>query len=199
MINVSWRDAQVYVEWLSREAGQVYRLPSEAEWEYACRAGTTTPFSFGETITPSQVNYDGNYTYAGSATGVYRKRTVEVGSLPANPWGLHEMHGNVWEWVRGRLARQLLRAHRWTARPGRMEKENNPLAAASSAAVPGTSLRGTSVRPTASGTLPSTASTFSGSAWPGRFLRTLIFTAFLLGVQGRSPWSIPPFAAAHAT
>jgi formylglycine-generating enzyme required for sulfatase activity len=97
-INVSWRDAMAYVQWLTA-TDQPYRLPSEAEWEYACRAGTTTPFSFGRTITPSQANYDGNYTYAGGAKGVYRKRTVEVGSLPANLWGLHEMHGNVWEWL----------------------------------------------------------------------------------------------------
>jgi formylglycine-generating enzyme required for sulfatase activity len=99
VINVSWRDARAYVEWLSGDTRQPYRLPSEAEWEYACRAGTPTPFSFGETVTSSQVNYDGNYTYAGGAKGFYRKKKVPVGSLPANPWGLHEMHGNVWEWV----------------------------------------------------------------------------------------------------
>ena len=74
-------------------------LPSEAQWEYACRSGTTTPFSFGETITPEQVNYDGEHPYAGTAKGLYRQETVPVGSLPPNPWGLHEMHGNVWEWV----------------------------------------------------------------------------------------------------
>ncbi len=99
VINVSWWDAKAYVEWLSRDIGQLYRLPSEGEWEYACRAGTTTPFSFGETVTPRQANYDGNYTYAGGAEGVYREQSVAVGSLPANPWGLHEMHGNVWEWL----------------------------------------------------------------------------------------------------
>ena len=99
VINVSWRDAKAYVEWLSRATDQTYRLPSEAEWEYACRAGTTTPFSFGVTINTDQANYDGNYTYAGGAKGEYRERTVPVGTLPANPWGLHEMHGNVWEWV----------------------------------------------------------------------------------------------------
>ena len=99
VINVSWRDAKAYVEWLSRDTGQPYRLPTEAEWEYACRAGTTTPFSFGRTISPSQANYDGNYTYANGAKGTYRQRTVAVGSLPANLWGLHEMHGNVWEWL----------------------------------------------------------------------------------------------------
>ena len=98
-IYVSWQDVQAYLEWLSRETGQPYRLPSEAEWEHACRAGTTTPFSFGKTIMPDQANYDENYTYAGSPKGRYRRGTVEVGSLPANPWGLQEMHGNVWEWV----------------------------------------------------------------------------------------------------
>ncbi|MDS4049892.1 formylglycine-generating enzyme family protein [Accumulibacter sp.] len=74
------------------------RLPSEAEWEYACRAGTTTPFSFGANITPEQVNYDGRRPYAGGEQGVSRQKTVPVGSLPANPWGFCEMHGNVWEW-----------------------------------------------------------------------------------------------------
>ncbi|TVR96421.1 MAG: formylglycine-generating enzyme family protein [Rhodospirillales bacterium] len=98
VIKVSWEDAQAYVAWLSRETGKPYRLPSEAEWEYACRAGTTTPFSFGETITPEQVNYDGNHPYAGGKKGLYRGDTVPVASLPANPWGLYEMHGNVLEW-----------------------------------------------------------------------------------------------------
>ena len=73
------------------------RLPTEAEWEYACRAGTSTPFSFGRDITPEQVNYDGNYPYRG-AKGQFRKMTVSVGSLPANGWGILEMHGNVLEW-----------------------------------------------------------------------------------------------------
>ncbi len=98
VINVSWHDAQDFCAWLSREIGAEYRLPSEAEWEYACRAGTTTPFSFGATISTDQVNYDGNFPYGGGKTGVRRKRTVEVGGLPANPWGLYEMHGNVWQW-----------------------------------------------------------------------------------------------------
>jgi formylglycine-generating enzyme required for sulfatase activity len=99
VINVNWRDAMAYCEWLAKETGQPYRLPSEAEWEYACRAGTTTPFSFGATISVVQANYDGNYTYGNGTKGAYRKQTVPVGVLPANPWGLHEMHGNVWEWV----------------------------------------------------------------------------------------------------
>lgn len=101
VIHISWEDAVAYTEWLSGETGKRYRLPTEAEWEYAARAGTTTPFSTGECITTDQANYSGNYDYAGcgAKTGVYRKATVEAGSLPPNPWGLHEVHGNVLEWV----------------------------------------------------------------------------------------------------
>jgi formylglycine-generating enzyme required for sulfatase activity len=102
VINVSWDDAQAYCSWLNQRFGLApgtYRLPSEAEWEYACRAGTTTPFSFGKTISTKQANYDGREIYEKGKRGEYRGRTVPVGSLPTNPWGLCEMHGNVWEWV----------------------------------------------------------------------------------------------------
>jgi formylglycine-generating enzyme required for sulfatase activity len=104
VINVSWHDAQAYCAWLSKVTGQAYRLLSEAEWEYACRAGTTTAFHFGETISTDQANYDGNKTFGpGGKTGVYRLRTVEVGSFNApNGWWLHDMHGNVWEWCEDR-------------------------------------------------------------------------------------------------
>jgi formylglycine-generating enzyme required for sulfatase activity len=97
--NVSWEDAQAFSQRLNQQFPELYaRLPTEAEWEYACRAGTTTPFSFGDTITPKQVNYDGNYPYANGTKGKFRAKTVPVKSLPANPWGLYEMHGNIWEW-----------------------------------------------------------------------------------------------------
>ena len=97
--NISWLVVQPFIEKLNTLFPDLHaHLPTEAQWEYACRASTQTPFSFGENITPEQVNYDGNYPYAGGETGLYRKRTVPVKSLPPNPWGLYEMHGNVWEW-----------------------------------------------------------------------------------------------------
>jgi formylglycine-generating enzyme required for sulfatase activity len=95
---VSWKDVVEFCQRLSEKTGKTYRLPSEAEWEYACRAGTTTPFYFGETITTDLVNYDGNSPYASAPTGIYRKQTTEVGIFPPNAFGLYDMHGNVWEW-----------------------------------------------------------------------------------------------------
>jgi formylglycine-generating enzyme required for sulfatase activity len=98
VINLTWEDAYAYCQWLNEQTGDRFRLPTEAEWEYACRAGTTTLYSFGDTISTDLANYDGNWTFNGSNKGEYRKQTLQVGSLPANPWGLYEMHGNVWEW-----------------------------------------------------------------------------------------------------
>ncbi|ALB40332.1 sulfatase-modifying factor domain-containing protein [Anabaena sp. WA102] len=95
---VSWNHAQEFCARLSQKINQTYRLPSEAEWEYACRGGTTTPFYFGEIISTELANYDGNYTYGGGAKGEYRGKTTEVGKFPANPCGLYDMCGNVWEW-----------------------------------------------------------------------------------------------------
>ncbi|NET61346.1 MAG: formylglycine-generating enzyme family protein [Symploca sp. SIO2E6] len=97
--NVSWPHSQEFCARLSRETGRTYRLPSESEWEYACRAGTTTPFHFGETITTELANYDGKSTYGSGPAGEYRQKTTPVGSFQvANPFGLYDMHGNVWEW-----------------------------------------------------------------------------------------------------
>ncbi|NMG60697.1 formylglycine-generating enzyme family protein, partial [Geitlerinema sp. P-1104] len=95
---VSWYEAVEFCHRLSQATGRDYQLPSEAEWEYACRAGTTTPFSFGNIIATDVANYDGNYTYGQSLKGDYRKQTTPVGSFPANSFGLYDMHGNVREW-----------------------------------------------------------------------------------------------------
>ncbi len=98
-IHVSWNDAKAYVDWLSRKTGKRYRLPSEAEWEYAARAGTTTPYHFGPTIETDQANYKAPPTEESESTGVVGEMTVAVGSFPANAFGLHDVHGNVWEWT----------------------------------------------------------------------------------------------------
>ncbi|KST62496.1 sulfatase-modifying factor protein [Mastigocoleus testarum BC008] len=95
---VSWNNAVEFCKKLSQKTGRTYRLPSEAEWEYACRAGTTTPFYFDKTITTNLVNYNGDDTYASAPRGIYRQKTTEVGTFPPNAFGLYDMHGNVWEW-----------------------------------------------------------------------------------------------------
>ena len=103
VIHVGWDDAAAYAEWLSEQTGERYFLPSEAQWEYAARAGTTTPFAFGDCLNTDQANYDGNddYNGCGAETGVYREKTVSVDALAAtNAYGLRHMHGNVWEWVK---------------------------------------------------------------------------------------------------
>ncbi len=101
VINVSWDDAQAYVKWLSKKTGKTYRLLSEAEFEYAARAGTTTPFWWGSSITPEQANYDGSAEpyKGGGKKGEYRQKTLPVKSFKPNPWGLYQVHGNVWTWT----------------------------------------------------------------------------------------------------
>jgi formylglycine-generating enzyme required for sulfatase activity len=96
--SVSWHDAIEFCRRLSRHTRRNYTLPSEAQWEYACRAGTTTPFHFGETLTTELANYNGTDTYGQGPKGTFRQQTTDVGSFPANAWGLQDMHGNVWEW-----------------------------------------------------------------------------------------------------
>jgi formylglycine-generating enzyme required for sulfatase activity len=104
VINVSWDDARQFVAWLAKKTGKPYRLPTEAEWEYAARGITRAsdphpPFSTGPTINYKQANYDANFKYGNGPQGLYRQKTLDVGSLPRNAFGLHDMHGNVWEWV----------------------------------------------------------------------------------------------------
>jgi formylglycine-generating enzyme required for sulfatase activity len=96
--NVSWLDAMEFCNRLSQRTGRSYTLPSEAQWEYSCRSGTTTPFCFGDTISPELANYRGDFAYADGPQGIYREQTTPVGMFPANAWGLHDMHGNVLEW-----------------------------------------------------------------------------------------------------
>ncbi len=96
--SVSWDDCQAFIETLNRKTGKTYRLPMEAEWEYACRAGTTIPFNTGGNLTTDQANYEGNFPYNNNQKGIYRQNTVAVNSFTPNAWGLYNMHGNVWEW-----------------------------------------------------------------------------------------------------
>ena len=98
VLHVSWNDAVAYCQWISKKTGLQFRLPTGAEREYACRAGSQTPFNTGENITTDQANYDGNYPYMHNKKGEYRAKTVAVNSFAPNAWGLYNMHGNVLEW-----------------------------------------------------------------------------------------------------
>jgi eukaryotic-like serine/threonine-protein kinase len=116
---VSWQDAMDFCQKLSEKTGRRYTLPSEAQWEYACRGGTTTPFAFGETITPAVVNYNGDYTYGNALKGENRQKTTPVGSFPPNLFGLYDMHGNLWEWCLDEYTdkRSILRGGSWSNYP----------------------------------------------------------------------------------
>jgi formylglycine-generating enzyme required for sulfatase activity len=136
VINVSWDDAKTYVKWLSRHTGKTYRLLSEAEREYITRAGTTTPFWWGATISSDQANYDGTQRYTDEPPGHFRGQTVPVDSFSPNPWGFYSVHGNSWEWVEdcyydsyegapsdgtartgGDCSRRVLRGGSWASQP----------------------------------------------------------------------------------
>ena len=142
-MNVSWDDAQAYVRWMTLNTGEGYRLLSESEWEYVARAGTSTAFHYGRTITTRQANFNGNYTYGSESNGEYRERTVAVGRFGANRFGLYDVHGNVWEWVedcwndsyagapsdgsaweRGKCYRRVVRGGSWINDPRNLRSAN---------------------------------------------------------------------------
>ena len=122
---VSWHDCVDFCRLLSDRTGKRFRLPTEAEWTYACRAGTTTPFQFGETISTHQANYDGNQSYGPGTKGVSREQTTPGGAFPPNAWGLSDMHGNVWEWCsdmyprKDKDAARVVRGGSWVSPPRR--------------------------------------------------------------------------------
>ena len=170
VIHVSWQDATAYAAWLSDQTGQSYRLPTEAEWEYAARVGTSTPFWTGDCIHTDQANYNGNYydyNGCGARTGMWRKQTVPAGSLPANPWGLHETAGNVWEWTQDCWHGSYQGAPS-TAAPG-MRRTAATVPGVWFAAVAGTSVLGSSGRRSGAGTPPMMRSTTSVFVSPGRY------------------------------
>jgi formylglycine-generating enzyme required for sulfatase activity len=136
VVCINWNDAKAYAAWLSSKTGKSYRLLSEAEQEYVTRAATTTPFWWGSSISTSQANYNGNYTFAGGSKGEYRSKTVPVDSFAPNPWGLYQVHGNVSEWTEdcwndsnmgnpgngtartsGDCSRRVVRGGSWTSSP----------------------------------------------------------------------------------
>ncbi len=155
--NVSWDDCQLFIQKVNAQLGVEARLPTEAEWEYACRAGTTTAYYWGNALNGDKANFDGNHPCGTTMKCPYRKQTTPVGSYSANAWGFYDMHGNVWECVKtgmviirriALLIRKVL--HRATS--------------VSCAAAAGATSRGTAVPPAATGPTPATATTTSVSA-----------------------------------
>ncbi len=115
VVNISWQDAQEFLDRLKNGQRWRLRLPSEVEWEYARRAGTTTPYSTGQQLSTTEANYNGDFPLPGQASGENRGRVKPVGSFSPNPWGLYDMHGNVWEWTNDAYdeARKVIRGGSW--------------------------------------------------------------------------------------
>jgi formylglycine-generating enzyme required for sulfatase activity len=115
VVNVTWHDARQFVDRLNQGQPWRLRLPSEVEWEYACRAGTTTPYSTGQYLSTEEANYNGEFPTPGQAAGENRRRASRVGSFAPNAWGLFDMHGNVWEWTNDAYdeAHKVIRGGSW--------------------------------------------------------------------------------------
>jgi formylglycine-generating enzyme required for sulfatase activity len=119
---VSWEEAIEFCNRISQRSQREYTLPSEAQWEYACRAGTTSPFAFGETLNSELANYNAVHSYNSGMKGICRYETTDVGQFPSNAWGLNDMHGNVWEWCLDRWHQDdeyimLMRGGSWISMP----------------------------------------------------------------------------------
>jgi formylglycine-generating enzyme required for sulfatase activity len=115
VVNVNWHDARQFLDRLNHGQSWRFRLPSEVEWEYACRAGTTTPYSTGEFLSTAEANYNGDFPLPGQTQGENRGEVLRVGSFAPNPWGLYDMHGNVWEWTNDAYddTRKVIRGGSW--------------------------------------------------------------------------------------
>jgi formylglycine-generating enzyme required for sulfatase activity len=157
-MRVSWEDAKQYVAWIAKLTGKPYRLLTEAEWEYAARAGTTTSYSWGNDIGKGNANCD----RCGSQWD--NERTAPVGSFKPNGFGLYDMHGNVWEWCEDAWHDN----YKGAPADGSAWLLGGDDSRVSSAAVPGTAVHGTSARPAASGSPPTTWASASVSVWPER-------------------------------
>ncbi len=120
VMNIRLADMKLYLQWLSKQTGNKYRLPTEVEWEYAARAGTNTAFHFGETVSCKEVHFDSTAPYEEARQKkrwflprcIPMSKAIPVGSKPANSWGLHEVHGNVWEYTNSRWKNSHLNANR---------------------------------------------------------------------------------------